>query len=81
MEVVITKSTNKNKKFDANVDGKQISFGAAGYSEFSIHKDETRKERYIARHRKNENGVLMVLKHRGFIPDGFYGICLPLNHQ
>ena len=54
MEVIITKSANKSKKFDALVDGKKISFGDAKYSDFSIHKDPERKERYIARHKKNE---------------------------
>ena len=53
MEVVISKSTNKNKKFDAFIDGKKISFGAAGYEDFTIHKNPERKERYITRHRKN----------------------------
>ena len=54
MEVVISKITNKNKKFDVVVDGKKISFGASGYSDYTIHKDPERKERYIARHKKNE---------------------------
>ena len=54
MEVIITKSANKSKKFDALVDGKKISFGAVGYSDYTIHKDPERKERYIARHKKNE---------------------------
>lgn len=35
-------------------DGKKY-FGATGYSDFTIHKDEERKQRYIARHEKNEN--------------------------
>ena len=52
MEVVISKSTNNQKKFDAVVDGRKISFGAAGYSDFSIHTNPERKERYIARHKK-----------------------------
>ena len=55
MEVVISKSTNKNKKSDALVDGKKISFGQDGASDSTIHKDETRKERYIARHAKRED--------------------------
>ena len=55
MEVVITPSKNKNKKFDAVIDGKKkISFGQAGASDFTQHKDKDRKGRYIDRHRKNE---------------------------
>ena len=55
-EIVISKSKNKNKKFDARIDGKKtVSFGAAGMSDFTKHKDEERKQRYINRHKKNEN--------------------------
>ena len=32
-----------------------MSFGASGYSDFTIHKDPERKNRYIERHKKNEN--------------------------
>ena len=56
MEVVIQKSRRKDKKLDAVIDGKKtISFGAAGMSDFTLHKDDDRKERYIARRRKNEH--------------------------
>ena len=56
MDIVIKKSTNSNKKFDAIIDGKKkISFGQAGASDFTKHKDDNRKDRYIDRHRKNEN--------------------------
>ena len=51
MDIVIMKSTNPNKKFDAVINGnKRISFGAAGYSDYTIHKDDKRKELYIKRH-------------------------------
>ena len=40
MEVVIQKSRRKDKKLDAVIDGKKtISFGAAGMSDFTLHKD------------------------------------------
>lgn len=55
----IVSSKNPKKKYDAYfiVDGKSkiVSFGAYGYSDFTLHHDEKRKERYINRHRKNEN--------------------------
>eukprot|EP00438_Fugacium_kawagutii_P004488 Skav200087 [mRNA] locus=scaffold694:98053:98340:+ [translate_table: standard] len=54
-EVVIQKSSNPSKKYDAIVDGKKISFGASGYSDFTKHKDEDRKQLYITRHKKNED--------------------------
>ena len=33
---------------------KKVYFGQAGASDFTIHKDEERKQRYIDRHKKNE---------------------------
>ncbi len=32
-----------------------VKFGRQGYSDFTIHKDEQRKQRYLDRHRSNEN--------------------------
>ena len=32
-----------------------VKFGADGYSDFTIHKDEQRKQRYLDRHKANEN--------------------------
>jgi hypothetical protein len=56
LEIVLKKSKTKDKKYDAVVDGnKTIHFGAKGYSDFTIHKNEERKGRYITRHKKNEN--------------------------
>ena len=54
-EILLKKSTNNDKKYDAYVEGKKVSFGARGYSDFTQHKDVERKQRYIDRHRKNEN--------------------------
>ena len=55
MEIVISSSTNKNKKFDAVVDGKKkISFGASGYSDFTKHQDLLRRGSYIKRHSKED---------------------------
>ncbi len=56
MEVIITRSKKKDKKFDAIIDGKKtISFGQKGASDFTQHKDPERKQRYLNRHKKNEN--------------------------
>ena len=56
MEVQIKRSKRKDKKFDAIIDGKKtVSFGAAGMSDYTKHKDVERKERYIARHKKKED--------------------------
>ena len=53
---IIQKSHRPDKKFNAVVNGaKTIPFGAKGYEDFTIHKDETRKNLYLNRHRKNED--------------------------
>ena len=50
-EVIIKKSKNPKKKYDAIInDKKTVSFGASGYSDFTKHKDEERKANYIKRH-------------------------------
>ena len=55
-EIIISKSKNKEKKYDARIDGKKtVSFGAAGMSDYSIHKDPERKQRYLDRHKSREN--------------------------
>lgn len=61
MKVEIKPSTNKNKKFmaiffdDNNKKIKTTHFGSKGMSDFTIHKDKERKERYLKRHQKREN--------------------------
>ncbi len=55
MDITITKSKNKDKKFDAIIDGKKrISFGDRNYKDYTQHKDPERRSNYIARH-GNEN--------------------------
>ena len=42
--------------------GKRIYFGAAGMSDFTLHKDEERKQRYIQRHKKKMKiGIILIL--------------------
>ena len=67
MEIVITPSSNRNKKFDARIDGKKkVSFGDSSYQDYTKHKDKDRKEAYIARHKKNEDHGLSGVKTAGF---------------
>ena len=59
MEVKFSKSTKEGKKMTATFykDGKKTKithFGATGYEDYTTHKDEERKQRYIQRH-SNEN--------------------------
>ena len=59
VSVKIKTSTRKEKKLMAifilkNGRTKTIHFGAKGYSDFTIHKDIKRRDRYEARHIKRE---------------------------
>ena len=45
-------ATFKNKKTGRT---KQTRFGQQGYEDFTVHKDKSRKQSYINRHKKNEN--------------------------
>lgn len=52
----IRKSHKKEKKWDAvfvkpNGNEKVVPFGQKGYSDYTKHKDKTRKQRYINRHK------------------------------
>ncbi len=59
MKVIIKKSTKKDKKLMAVFTGsnfkKTTHFGQFGASDYIQHKDPERKQRYLNRHRKNEN--------------------------
>jgi hypothetical protein len=58
---ILTISKRKDKKYMIiTPDNKKINFGGIKpneepYSDFTHHHDEERKERYINRHKKNEN--------------------------
>ena len=59
-KVEIKKSTRNGKKmmaifYDNDKKVKTIHFGADGYSDYTIHRDEARRERYIDRHRSSED--------------------------
>ena len=56
VDIIFKKSSKAGKKYDAVIDGKKtVSFGATGYSDFTKHKDEDRKNNYIARHKPNQD--------------------------
>jgi len=49
-------SPNKTKKYRAVFsDGKTTDFGASGYDDYTITKDKAQRERYLNRHKNNEN--------------------------
>lgn len=56
VQIIISPSDKKDKKYMARIDGKKsIHFGQAGASDMTLHKNEDRKNRYILRHQKNED--------------------------
>jgi hypothetical protein len=60
MKLKVVKSHLATKKYDAIFtyeDGKTktVPFGAAGYSDYTIHHDKERRNRYILRHSRSEN--------------------------
>ena len=51
MDIVIKRSHNPKKKYDAIInENKTISFGANGYSDYTMNKDDKRRQNYIQRH-------------------------------
>ena len=59
VSVKIEKSTAKNKKFravfydDNNKKIKTLNFGDSRFSDYTMHKDKTRRTKYRARHKGN----------------------------
>ena len=67
VEVVITKSNKPDRKMKAVIDKKKtVHFGASGMSDYTKHHDDERKQRYIDRHKKNENWGTTGYKSAGF---------------
>jgi hypothetical protein len=61
------KSDKPEKKYYIiTKDDKKVYFGAAGYDDFTTHKDEERRQRYIARHKKNEDWTKSGIDTPGF---------------
>ena len=56
----------KHKYYIITESGRKVYFGATGYSDFTIHKDEARKERYITRHKNKENWTKSGIDTSGF---------------
>ena len=58
--ITIRPAKAKGKKLEAVFEtdsgrSKTVPFGSEGMSDFTIHKDEERKQRYLDRHRAREN--------------------------
>lgn len=64
--VYLRKSTRKDKKYMVTIDNKSVHFGASGYSDYTKHKDNERKQRYIKRHKSREKWGKSGIKTAGF---------------
>jgi hypothetical protein len=61
------KSDQQDKKyFIVTFTGKRVYFGATGYEDFTMHKDEKRKEAYIRRHANREDWTKSGIDTPGF---------------
>jgi hypothetical protein len=60
-------SNKPNKKYYIiTAGGKKVYFGAKGYGDFTTHKDEERKQRYIQRHQSREDWTKGGVDKAGF---------------
>ena len=57
---------NIHKYYIITKSGKKVYFGQYGASDFTIHKDEARKKRYIERHKNRENWTKSGIDTAGF---------------
>ena len=64
--ILLARSSRADKKFMVKVDDKVVHFGARGYEDYTIHKDKTRYERYIIRHKARENWTKSGIATPGF---------------
>jgi hypothetical protein len=47
--------------------GRKVLFGAVDYSDFTKHKDENRRQRYVNRHKNNDNWEKSGIDSAGFL--------------
>ena len=56
----------KHKYYIITNTGKKVYFGAKGYNDFTLTKNEEQKNRYIQRHQKRENWTKSGIDTAGF---------------
>ena len=71
LTIKLTQSESKTKKYKVvvlkdNKKLKTVQFGQKGASDYTKHKDDTRKARYLTRHRKRENWTASGITTAGF---------------
>ena len=63
----LTASPKKEKKMRVTLpNGNTVNFGAKGYSNYTIHRNTARQQRYLIRHRKTENWTKAGVRTAGF---------------
>jgi hypothetical protein len=53
IEKLLAANDGKHKWIAYFTNGRKVKFGAKGYSDYTIHKDKERRERYRERHEKD----------------------------
>lgn len=53
--IILTRAKAPKKWTATFPDGRRVSFGAAGYEDYTMHHDKTRMLRYLTRHQRREN--------------------------
>ena len=66
VEVLLRPSLKTDKKFDAVLGERVVSFGARGMSDYTLHKDAARMDRYVQRHAAREDWRQSGLRTPGF---------------
>ena len=56
----------KPYKYEAYINGKVVSFGADGFTDFTLSGDEDKKKAYLARHKPCEDWTKRGIKTAGF---------------
>ena len=50
MRIEISKSSRAGKKYQATANNRTIHFGQKPYEDFTMHRDESKRQNYIKRH-------------------------------
>ena len=79
--IVISKSDKPDKKLKAQINNKTIHFGQQGASDYTIHKDTDRRQRYIDRHRKHEDWTKSGIDTAGFYSKNILWNRLTINQS
>ena len=74
LEVLLLRSPRPDKKLAVRVEGRTVSFGASGMSDFTLHMDSERRRRYEKRHGAREDWT-----RRGLTTAGFWSYWLLWN--